>query len=105
VHVLVRDQLVELAFGEHGVGDVEARVLPNVRQVRVQRVQQPVVRRTPHLRVDGVGQILRHRSMRVVRVRCALPEGWSGKRQASNSDLFDAIRTIGVWHGATANGS
>lgn len=41
VDVVLCDQLVELAFAEHCVGDVEPAVLPHDRLVQVQHIQQP----------------------------------------------------------------
>jgi len=71
-------EFVELALGQHGVGDVEARVLPHVRQVAVQRVQQPVVARAAHLelqRAQRVRDVLDgvHQAVRVVVARVDAP--------------------------------
>mmetsp|Transcript_23033 Transcript_23033/g.50504 ORF Transcript_23033/g.50504 Transcript_23033/m.50504 type:complete len:422 (-) Transcript_23033:839-2104(-) len=71
VHVLVRHQRVQLALAQHRVRDVQPRVLPHVRQVRVQALQQPVVGGAAALkleRAEGVGDVLEgvHDAVRVV---------------------------------------
>mmetsp|Transcript_9586 Transcript_9586/g.20422 ORF Transcript_9586/g.20422 Transcript_9586/m.20422 type:complete len:458 (-) Transcript_9586:436-1809(-) len=71
VDVSAHDQLVELALGHDGVGDVEARVLPHKGLVGVQHLKQPVVGCPSRLKLEGaerVRDVLQcvHQAVRVV---------------------------------------
>mmetsp|Transcript_53867 Transcript_53867/g.127167 ORF Transcript_53867/g.127167 Transcript_53867/m.127167 type:complete len:388 (-) Transcript_53867:217-1380(-) len=79
--VLLRDELVETALGENGVGDVATRVLPRLRSVQPKLVQHPVVRPVGKLScsklesTERVGDVLQrvHDAMRVIIRRIHTP--------------------------------
>lgn len=75
---------VELALGEHAVRDVEAAVLPRLRLVHAELVEQPVV--------GAVGRLARLKLERAERVRHVLDWG-EGRAERRGAERCGAVRS------------